>query len=94
MTTLDAMKQAVNLLGPTAPECSGCAHEWNAALTILEEAIASMEAQPEYTTGHCKEMQHRDGCQLHNLQCGYPSCDRKAAEMLEAAPRLDPRNKP
>lgn len=32
---------------------------------------------PKFTTGHCKEMQHRDGCQLHNLHCGYPNCDRK-----------------
>ncbi len=29
------------------------------------------------TTGHCKEMKKPNGCQLHNLQCGYPECDRK-----------------
>ena len=33
-----------------------------------------------YTTGHCKEKQRPGGCQLHNLQCGYPNCDRKLPE--------------
>jgi hypothetical protein len=30
-----------------------------------------------YTTGHCKEKAQPNGCQLHNLHCGYPACDRK-----------------
>lgn len=29
-----------------------------------------------YTTGHCKEKAKKGGCQLHNLHCGYPACDR------------------
>jgi hypothetical protein len=33
--------------------------------------------QPLFTTGHCKEKAKAGGCQLHNLQCGYPACDRK-----------------
>jgi hypothetical protein len=32
-----------------------------------------------YTTGHCAHKNAPGGCQLHNLQCGYPECDRKAA---------------
>jgi len=31
-----------------------------------------------YTQGHCKEKAKPGGCQLHNLHCGYPACDRKA----------------
>ena len=38
--------------------------------------------QPEqkpvaHTTGHCENHQQKGGCQLHNLQCGWPDCDRK-----------------
>jgi hypothetical protein len=33
--------------------------------------------KPAYTTGHCKNKSQPGGCQLHNLQCGYPDCDRK-----------------
>lgn len=32
---------------------------------------------PTYTTGHCEHRKQPGGCQLHNLQCGYPACDRK-----------------
>ena len=31
----------------------------------------------EYTTGHCQNHKQPGGCQLHNVQCGYPNCDRK-----------------
>ena len=34
--------------------------------------------EPQYTTGHCRENNKPGGCQLHNLHCGYPECDRKA----------------
>ena len=30
-----------------------------------------------FTTGHCTHKNSPKGCQLHNLQCGYPACDRK-----------------
>ena len=38
--------------------------------------------QPEqepmaHTTGHCENHKQKGGCQLHNLQCGWPDCDRK-----------------
>ena len=32
---------------------------------------------PAFTTGHCKEKAKEGGCQLHNIQCGFPACDRK-----------------
>jgi len=43
---------------------------------------ANMTQQPAvlaYTEGHCAEKRKPGGCQLHNLHCGYPACDRKAA---------------
>ena len=38
--------------------------------------------QPEqepvaHTKGHCENHKQKGGCQLHNLQCGWPDCDRK-----------------
>jgi|GEM_PF-1654776 len=38
------------------------------------------DAQPGFTTGHCQNNKQLGGCQLHNLQCGWPNCDRKAVE--------------
>lgn len=49
------------------------------ALTAGRAAIDGaerVEREPIFTTGHCKEKQKPGGCQLHNLQCGYPKCDR------------------
>ena len=34
------------------------------------------EANP-FTTGHCENRKRPGGCNLHNLQCGYPHCDIK-----------------
>lgn len=47
-------------------------------MDALRAALAK-EAEPTYTTGHCKEKAKAGGCPLHNLQCGYPECDRKPA---------------
>lgn len=33
------MRQALELLGPQAPECCGCATEWNEAIKALEEQL-------------------------------------------------------
>lgn len=46
----------------------------------LSEARAVLnQAPPAYTEGHCAEKRKPGGCQLHNLHCGYPKCDRKPA---------------
>lgn len=34
----------------------------------------------EYTTGHCQNHKQPGGCQLHNLQCGWPNCDRRPVQ--------------
>ena len=41
-------------------------------------------AVPAYTEGHCEEKAKKGGCQLHNLHCGYPACDRKPAPAAPA----------
>ena len=57
---------------------------------ILDQAIAEVEKQEPvaYTTGHCKEKAQPNGCQLHNLHCGYPACDRKA--VVTPQPKREP----
>jgi len=63
--------------------------QWNDAIpTIaiyfmrLREALKAEQSQMmepvNFTTGHCKEKSNVGGCQLHNLQCGYPACDKKS----------------
>jgi len=49
------------------------------ALRAELEQLRKARGKPvtEYTTGHCKERAKPGGCQLHNLHCGYPQCDRK-----------------
>lgn len=34
-----AMRTVLELLGPQAPECCGCAAEWNEAIKLLEEQL-------------------------------------------------------
>lgn len=40
---------------------------------------------PKFTTGHCTNKMQAGGCPLHNLQCGYPECDKRAS-----TPQLEP----
>lgn len=34
-----------------------------------------------YTEGHCVEKLKKGGCQLQNLHCGYPACDRRPHDL-------------
>jgi len=52
-------------------------------------SVEKVEIKAEYTTGHCANHAVRGGCQLPNVQCGYPECDRKK---IEAAPSQEPVN--
>ena len=46
MNTLrEAIEQAVAILGPEAPLCSGCVEEWTEALRILNAALAEQPAE-------------------------------------------------
>jgi hypothetical protein len=40
-------------------------------------ALLDAPCEPKYTTGHCRHHQMPGGCQLPNVQCGYPKCDRE-----------------
>lgn len=45
----------------------------------------------EFTEGHCPQKAKPEGCQLHNLQCGYPECDRRPVrEPIKLVTRLNP----
>ena len=44
---------------------------------VRENKRLKGEETPEYTTGHCQTHKSIGGCQLHNVQCGYPQCDRR-----------------
>jgi len=59
--------------------------QWHTTQELFAAPVA-MPAQTRtqiFTTGHCKEKAKPGGCQLHNLQCSYPECDR----VLSAAPK-------
>lgn len=57
-------------------ECSVSKDEYD---LVVAERDALLANKPTYTTGHCSEKSKPGGCQLHNLQCGYPNCDRKSS---------------
>lgn len=39
------------------------------------EPFSPTDQSPILAIGQCKEKAQPGGCQLHNLQCGYPACD-------------------
>ena len=46
-----AIEQAVAILGPEAPLCSGCVAEWTEALRILNDALAEPTVTVRYDLG-------------------------------------------
>lgn len=52
-------------------------HEGLQAIDALRKVLDGTPIKPTYTTGHCRNHKAIGGCQLHNLQCGYPACDRQ-----------------
>ena len=78
-----ALKQALEVLETST--------DWNVSatgrqlksmqvITALRTRLAQppLPVQPEvFTTGHCREKAKPGGCQLHNIHCGFPDCDRK-----------------
>jgi hypothetical protein len=46
------------------------------AIELVQNELSKLKV-PDFTTGHCSNKKSYGGCQLHNLQCGYPNCDRK-----------------
>lgn len=57
-----------------------CLEEADSLLSqIVIPTVKSAPVPQAFTEGHCVEKRKPGGCQLHNLHCGYPACDRKAA---------------
>ena len=54
--------------------------EWDAIIDMARLAARPAQGEPKYTTGHCENHKQPGGCQLHNLHCRYPECDRKPAQ--------------
>ena len=89
--SIQAMKQALEALEKMVTPRNFQTHQFcQKAYDDLRQAIAEAEKQEPvaYTTGHCKEKAQPNGCQLHNLHCGYPACDRKAVAVPQ--PKREP----
>ena len=73
------MQQALEALELLSQQPTDSALDYaDNAITALREALAQPEQEPvAHTTGHCENHKQKGGCQLHNLQCGWPDCDRK-----------------
>lgn len=89
MTNYDVMKQALEKIASVNAmdyEYQAWAREALANQPAQQYSATSdhrlmdMPAQRKpvsHTTGHCENHKQKGGCQLHNLQCGWPDCDRK-----------------
>jgi len=81
-----AMKAMLNFPGDISDEMFE-------SIRALRAALAGPAQEPAaYTTGHCENHKQKGGCQLHNLQCGWPDCDRKptTAPPQQAEPAQEP----
>lgn len=71
-------------LGKWLNEDATCPINRQALARVLHRASQLVEEKPvSLSTGHCKEKAKPGGCSLHNLQCGYPSCDRRPTSEQE-----------
>ena len=78
MTQTEALKLALEALEVATTPLAKDRQEVLRARAAIREALAQPEQDPvAYTTGHCENHKQKGGCQLHNLQCGWPDCDRK-----------------
>jgi hypothetical protein len=56
----------------------------SSAQALVDRGAAQPQAEPVvpgFTEGHCAEKAKKGGCQLHNLHCGYPACDRRPTSL-------------
>ena len=93
MTKDEVLKMALDALLGAVPCTSDQAMEQADAIVAIKEALAQPAQELTFTTGHCANKAQPGGCQLHNLQCGYPTCDRwpviKPADRKPVVPNHD-----
>ena len=82
---MDRFRHEEKLLGPNE----------QAAVAFVIDMLTTQPTEyppptpPYFTTGHCKEHSKPGGCQLHNVQCGYPQCDRKPVHVCKFQGAVD-----
>lgn len=94
----DHMAQVIDYIGKRCPDAVLLDHgpilrnirQWEKRLraVLMDSPKGGSEARA-YTTGHCENHKKPGGCPLHNLQCGYPQCDRQPASDAEVPPLCD-----
>ena len=67
--------------GNAPGECPGFARQDSEIGGRVNGALKAAPAVAvEPTNGYCANRKAPGGCQLHNLQCGYPQCDQRSEE--------------
>lgn len=62
-------------------QVEGWYKQWNRMTG--DDKRPSWTVQPQATVIYCKEKLQPGGCQLHNLQCGWPACNNAVIEEVE-----------
>jgi len=85
----ELLKQALNCM-QRGPWTQDTKEKYNQTITAIRAHLDNTkDVEPvAFTTGHCKEEAKVGGCQLHNLHCGYPECDRKPANPAPIPPGM------
>ena len=93
---IEVLKQALEALGPNAPECCGCRAEWQIAIESLRQAIAELESQePVAWAVYCdgfialpsfdSELEARQEMQRRNRK--FPHNKRKVKALYDTPPQ-------
>jgi hypothetical protein len=82
---IDAIETRLGTPNPPA----GAPQSSNPNLATPELSSESGASVSEYTTGHCSAARQPGGCPHHNLQCGWPECDRRPVERVLSSPRQE-----
>ena len=56
-------------------------HDDGVVEVVIDYWPEQLFAADGYTTGHCERHKQPGGCDLHNLHCGWPACDRRPAAL-------------
>ena len=75
----EQIQSIYNVLGPKAPECSGCKAEWDEAIRICLEA-------------GCTDIYADDGAHPPRRDCGCAECEKSFPENCDGSPNVPPRD--